>query len=56
MLTVIRTQLYVQNKATLFDFLDYVTHRSEKLGFQKKNEGFGDPVVRNATMMVAQTL
>ena len=35
-----------------FDLLDYVTRRSEKLGFQKKKKRFGDPV--NITMIVAE--
>ena len=33
-------------KQHFFDFLDYVTHRFEKLGFEKE-KGFGDPVLRN---------
>ena len=37
------------NKATLFDLLDYV-------GISNKKKGFGHPVVRNVTMMVAETL
>ena len=37
-----------------YDLLDYVTRRSEKLGFPKKKKG--DPVVRNVTIMVVETL
>ena len=48
----------VQVRPHSFDLLDYVTHQSEKLGFQKnlKKKGFGDLVVRNITTIVAETL
>ena len=38
---------FLDLRPDFFDLLDYVTRRSEKLGFQKKRGGFWGPVVRN---------